>query len=138
VLQEHTRHLAGSGASCNECHVRVEPVRAWDVGDHHQLDHAACSALCLVQCVAKLLLPLSGHRAMQVALGQRELLSVYGSDYPTRDGTCIRDYIHVMVRSLTYAARRCKFLRSGQSQAERISSSRLLLCISACRWGIGM
>lgn len=32
----------------------------------------------------------------QVALGQREILSVFGNDYPTRDGTCIRDYIHVM------------------------------------------
>ena len=32
----------------------------------------------------------------QVVLGQREFLSVYGSDYDTRDGTCIRDYIHVM------------------------------------------
>ena len=32
----------------------------------------------------------------QVVLGQREFLSVYGSDYKTRDGTCIRDYIHVM------------------------------------------
>ncbi len=32
---------------------------------------------------------------LQVALGQRESISVYGDDYPTRDGTCIRDYIHV-------------------------------------------
>ena len=32
----------------------------------------------------------------QVALGQRPQLSVFGSDYPTPDGTCIRDYIHVM------------------------------------------
>ncbi|KAK9837417.1 hypothetical protein WJX81_000755 [Elliptochloris bilobata] len=32
----------------------------------------------------------------QVALGQRPFLSVYGHDYDTRDGTCIRDYIHVM------------------------------------------
>lgn len=32
----------------------------------------------------------------QVALGIRPELSVYGDDYPTRDGTCIRDYIHVM------------------------------------------
>ena len=32
----------------------------------------------------------------QVVLGQREFLSVYGHDYQTRDGTCIRDYIHVM------------------------------------------
>jgi len=32
---------------------------------------------------------------LQVALGQRESISVYGKDYPTPDGTCIRDYIHV-------------------------------------------
>jgi UDP-glucose 4-epimerase len=33
---------------------------------------------------------------LQVALGQREQIQVYGSDYPTRDGTCVRDYIHVI------------------------------------------
>ena len=32
---------------------------------------------------------------LQVALGQRESISIYGTDYPTPDGTCIRDYIHV-------------------------------------------
>ena len=32
---------------------------------------------------------------MEVATGKRESLSVYGNDYETRDGTCIRDYIHV-------------------------------------------
>lgn len=32
----------------------------------------------------------------QVAVGVRKELSVYGDDYDTRDGTCIRDYIHVM------------------------------------------
>lgn len=32
---------------------------------------------------------------LQVALGQREYISVFGEDYPTEDGTCIRDYIHV-------------------------------------------
>ncbi|QES48642.1 UDP-glucose 4-epimerase GalE [Streptomyces venezuelae] len=32
---------------------------------------------------------------LQVALGQREAISVFGDDYPTPDGTCIRDYIHV-------------------------------------------
>jgi UDP-glucose 4-epimerase len=32
----------------------------------------------------------------QVAVGRREFLSVFGSDYPTKDGTGIRDYIHVM------------------------------------------
>lgn len=33
---------------------------------------------------------------LQVALGQREKIGIYGDDYPTQDGTCIRDYIHVM------------------------------------------
>jgi UDP-glucose 4-epimerase len=33
--------------------------------------------------------------ACQTALGQRPHLSVFGTDYPTPDGTCIRDYIHV-------------------------------------------
>ncbi|AKE11722.1 UDP-glucose 4-epimerase [Serratia liquefaciens] len=32
----------------------------------------------------------------QVAIGQRESLSVFGGDYPTKDGTGVRDYIHVM------------------------------------------
>ncbi len=31
----------------------------------------------------------------QTAIGKREVLSVYGDDYPTKDGTCMRDYIHV-------------------------------------------
>ena len=33
--------------------------------------------------------------AVQTALGQRPFLEVFGTDYPTPDGTCIRDYIHV-------------------------------------------
>ncbi|MFF9217654.1 UDP-glucose 4-epimerase GalE [Streptomyces viridosporus] len=32
---------------------------------------------------------------LQVAQGRREAISVYGDDYPTPDGTCVRDYIHV-------------------------------------------
>ncbi len=32
---------------------------------------------------------------LQVPNGQRESITVFGSDYPTKDGTCIRDYIHV-------------------------------------------
>ena len=33
--------------------------------------------------------------AAQTALGQREKMDIFGTDYPTPDGTCIRDYIHV-------------------------------------------
>jgi len=32
----------------------------------------------------------------QVAIGRRDCLNIFGSDYPTKDGTCVRDYIHVM------------------------------------------
>jgi UDP-glucose 4-epimerase len=32
---------------------------------------------------------------LQAATGQREHVEIYGEDYPTRDGTCLRDYIHV-------------------------------------------
>ncbi len=33
--------------------------------------------------------------ACQTALGQRQAMDIFGSDYPTPDGTCVRDYIHV-------------------------------------------
>lgn len=45
----------------------------------------------------------------QVAVGKRDHLTVFGGDYPTPDGTCRRDYIHVMdlaeghVKAVEYA-----------------------------------
>jgi len=33
---------------------------------------------------------------LQVALGQRDHVQIFGTDYPTPDGTCVRDYIHVL------------------------------------------
>jgi len=33
---------------------------------------------------------------LSVALGQRDQITIFGDDYPTRDGTCVRDYIHVI------------------------------------------
>src|SRR5215217_2501241 len=50
--------------------------------------------------------------AVQTALGQRPRLEVYGTDYPTRDGTCIRDFIHVsdLVRAHSGAL---QYLRGG-------------------------
>lgn len=33
---------------------------------------------------------------LQVAAGQREKVMIFGDDYPTRDGTCVRDYVHVL------------------------------------------
>ncbi len=53
---------------------------------------------------------------LQVPLGKRDHVSVFGDDYDTRDGTCIRDYIHVLdladahVRAIEY------LLNGGESQ----------------------
>lgn len=33
---------------------------------------------------------------LQAAAGKREFVEIYGDDYPTKDGTCVRDYIHVV------------------------------------------
>jgi UDP-glucose 4-epimerase len=33
--------------------------------------------------------------ALKAALGERDSLSIFGTDYPTPDGTCVRDYVHV-------------------------------------------
>jgi UDP-glucose 4-epimerase len=50
--------------------------------------------------------------AVEAALGLRTIVEVYGTDYPTPDGTCIRDYIHVsdLCRAHLDALR---YLRSG-------------------------
>ena len=48
---------------------------------------------------------------MEVACGMREKMKIFGNDYDTRDGTCIRDYIHVTdlaiahVKALEYIAK---------------------------------
>jgi len=51
--------------------------------------------------------------AVETALGQRSALQVFGTDYQTQDGTCVRDYIHVtdLVRAHSDALRH---LRSGK------------------------
>jgi UDP-glucose 4-epimerase len=41
---------------------------------------------------------------LKVALGQREHIAIYGTDYPTPDGTCIRDYVHVLDLAAAHAA----------------------------------
>jgi UDP-glucose 4-epimerase len=49
---------------------------------------------------------------LQVALGQRESISIFGDDYPTPDGTCIRDYIHVEDLAAAHIAALAKISRS--------------------------
>jgi len=50
--------------------------------------------------------------ACKTALGRRASMQVFGTDYPTRDGTCIRDYIHVKDLAAAHMAA-LRYLRSG-------------------------
>lgn len=73
---------------------------------------------------------------MEVAAGWRKELQIYGSDYDTRDGTCIRDYVHVSdlaqahVNALAYIVREQKSLtvnlgsESGVSVTEMVEAAR--------------
>jgi UDP-glucose 4-epimerase len=49
---------------------------------------------------------------LQVPLGKRPAIDIYGSDYPTKDGTCIRDYIHV-VDLIEAHLNALRYLRNG-------------------------
>jgi UDP-glucose 4-epimerase len=50
--------------------------------------------------------------AVEAALGRRERIDVYGTDYQTPDGTCIRDFIHVSDLARAHLAA-LKYLRAG-------------------------
>jgi UDP-glucose 4-epimerase len=75
-------------------------------------------------------------RVMEVAVGAKPLLQIYGDDYPTRDGTCVRDYVHVSdlarahLAALEWISRNDKSLvvnlgsESGFSVAEIVEAAR--------------
>ena len=54
--------------------------------------------------------------AVQTALGQRPHLEVFGADYPTPDGSCIRDYIHVHDLARAHLTALTYLRRGGASQ----------------------
>ncbi len=53
---------------------------------------------------------------LQTALGQRKELTVFGNDYPTKDGTCIRDYIHINDLAQAHYLSLQHLLQGGQSK----------------------
>lgn len=94
-----------------------------DIGeDHHPESH---------------LIPL----VLQVALDQREQITIFGDDYPTPDGTCIRDYVHVDDLATAHLDALERLLAGGKSaqpQALRINlgigqGSSVREVIEACR-----
>jgi UDP-glucose 4-epimerase len=69
---------------------------------------------------------------LQTALGQRETFSLFGTDHPTPDGTCIRDYIHVSDLATAHALA----LRQGVSGAFNLGRGQgdsVREVIAACR-----
>ena len=75
----------------------------------------------------------------QAALGQRPSIKVCGTDYPTRDGTCVRDYVHVL--DLAQAHQRAvETLEPGMGRAYNIGSgtgTTVLEVIHACEEVLG-
>jgi UDP-glucose 4-epimerase len=61
---------------------------------------------------------------LQVPLGQRSHISVYGDDYPTPDGTCIRDYLHVSDLADAHILSLKKLRDGGSSEIYNLGSGR--------------
>ncbi len=59
---------------------------------------------------------------LQVALGQRESIMMFGDDYDTPDGTCVRDYIHVMDLAQAHILAMQKLQQGGQSGTYNLGS----------------
>ncbi len=85
--------------------------------------------------------------ALQVAAGRREFVEVYGDDYPTPDGTCVRDYIHVIdlahahilaLKALAAEARPMAEARSsGRAQQADVSPSQTALGANSRTYNLG-
>lgn len=61
---------------------------------------------------------------IQTALGQRSGIKLFGDDYPTPDGTCIRDYIHVDDLATAHEAAVEHLLAGGESRAFNLGTGR--------------
>ncbi|WP_147613097.1 UDP-glucose 4-epimerase GalE [Treponema pectinovorum] len=69
---------------------------------------------------------------METACGMRKIMKVFGIDYPTRDGTCIRDYVHVNdlsiahVKALEYIAKKGENLTVNLGSETGVSVKEML------------
>lgn len=63
-------------------------------------------------------------RALMVAMGKIPELEIFGDDYPTPDGTCIRDYVHVTDLAEAHVRSINALVRRGQSQAINLGAGK--------------
>ena len=61
---------------------------------------------------------------LQVALGQREKIVIFGDDYDTPDGTCVRDYIHVVDLAEAHILAMREILNGGHSRKYNLGNGR--------------
>lgn len=61
---------------------------------------------------------------IQTALGQRPTFSIYGHDYETRDGTAVRDYVHVLDLADAHVAAMERLLAGGKSDSFNLGTGR--------------
>lgn len=59
---------------------------------------------------------------LKTALGQRDAIGIYGTDYPTPDGTCIRDYIHVTDLAAAHVLALKYLVNGGDSRIYNLGS----------------
>lgn len=60
---------------------------------------------------------------LQVAAGVRESISIFGNDYPTKDGTCLRDYVHVNDLAQAHYLAMQKLLDGAKSNVYNLGNS---------------
>ncbi|MGM8139759.1 UDP-glucose 4-epimerase GalE [Enterococcus italicus] len=60
---------------------------------------------------------------LQTALGQRESFTIFGEDYPTQDGTCVRDYVHVVDLIHAHLKAYDYLVNGGKSDAFNLGSN---------------
>lgn len=73
---------------------------------------------------------------LQVALNQRDKISVFGNDYPTKDGTCVRDYIHVLDIAHAHTCAYEYIQKGGETSDFNLGTGRgysVLEVIESCR-----
>jgi UDP-glucose 4-epimerase len=99
-VQLHLRHLRPAGSRAHESKLMFEKMLQW-YQKIHGLEFIAFRYFNAAGASARFgehhrveshLIP----NVLQVALGRKPHCEIYGTDYPTPDGTCIRDYIHIL------------------------------------------